>query len=269
MMPLSLFRSGVFTGANLLTLFLYSALGIFFFVFPLNLIQIQKYSATQAGGAALPLIFCMFFLSRWSGGLVAKYGPRKPLVIGPLIVALGFLLFMLSGLAGSYWKNFFGAFLVLGFGMAVTVAPLTTVVMNSVGPNRAGAASGINNAVARIAGLLAIAVFGILLVHSFGSRLERDLSRVAIPQEIKADLLANRVKLAAIDVPRQLGEEQANEIWHIVTDAFLFAFRRIMFLCALLATASSACAWITLSSSSASSATTSQPEFAGSRDPKQ
>ena len=269
MMPLSFFHSRAFSGANLLTLFLYAAIGIFFFVFPLNLIQIQKYSATKAGAAALPLILCMFFLSRWSGGLVARYGPRKPLVIGPLIVVAGFLLFMRSGVGGSYWKSFFPDFLVLGFGMAVTVAPLTTVVMNSVGADRAGAASGINNAVARIAGLLAIAVFGIVLVHSFGSRLERDLSRVAVPQEIKANLLANRVKLAAIDIPPQLGEGQANEIWHIVTGAFLFAFRRIMFLCALLAAASSACAWISLSSSSAGSATTSQPKFAGSRDPKQ
>src|SRR5581483_10345522 len=118
-----------FTGANLLTLFLYAAIGIFFFVFPLNLIQIQKYSATKAGAASLPLIVCMFLLSRWSGGLVAKYGSRKPLVIGPLIVVAGFLMFMRSGVGGSYWTSFFPGLLMLGFGMAVTVAPLTTVVM--------------------------------------------------------------------------------------------------------------------------------------------
>jgi len=269
MMPLSLFHSRTFTGANLLTLCLYSAIGIFFFVFPLNLIQIQKYSATRAGAAALPLILCMFLLSRWSGGLVAKYGPKKPLVIGPLIVAAGFLLFMLPAVGGSYWKDFFGPFLVLGFGMAITVAPLTTVVMNSVGADRAGAASGINNAVARIAGLLAIAVFGIVLVNAFGSRLERDLSRVTVPQTVKADLLANRVRLAALNIPPQVGHAEVNEIHRAVSDSFIFAFRLVMLICALLAVASSLCSFLALTSPSPSSTRTSSPEFAFARDSKQ
>ena len=107
MVPLALFESRSFTGANLLTLFLYAALGIFFFLFPLNLIQVQGYSATATGAAALPFILLMFFLSRWSGGLVARYGPRAPLVIGPLIAAAGFVLFAVPGVAASYWKSFF------------------------------------------------------------------------------------------------------------------------------------------------------------------
>src|SRR6202522_532509 len=175
-LPLALFKSRSFSGANLLTLFLYAAIGIFFFLFPLNLIQVQGYSATATGAAILPLILLMFFLSRWSGGLVARYGSRGPLMIGPLIVALGFVLFAVPSIGGSYWREFFASVIVLGFGMAVTVAPLTTVVMNSVNEDRVGAASGINNAVARVAGVLAIAVLGIVMVRAFASRLDHSLA---------------------------------------------------------------------------------------------
>jgi EmrB/QacA subfamily drug resistance transporter len=262
MMPLSLFRSRVFAGANLLTLFLYAALGIFFFVFPLNLIQVQKYSPTEAGAAALPLILSMFLLSRWSGGLIDKYGPRRPLVIGPLIVAAGFLLFMHPAIAVSYWRAFFVPFLVLGFGMAVTVAPLTTVVMKSVGSDRAGAASGINNAVARVAGLLSIAVFGILLVNSFAQRLDQELAPISIPETKKSELLANRVRLAALDVPSQIPPRQADEVRRSVNDSFVFAFRRITFFCAVLAFASSLCAAIAIVPATATRPKTSQREFA-------
>jgi EmrB/QacA subfamily drug resistance transporter len=242
MVPLKLFQSKTFSGANLLTLFLYAALGVFFFIFPMNLIQVQGYSATRTGAATLPLILLMFTLSRWSGGLVARYGPKLPLVIGPVIAAAGFSLLAVPKIGGSYWTTFFPAFIVLGLGMAISVAPLTTVVMGSVEQTVAGAASGINNAVARVAGLLAIAIFGIVILIAFSTRLEHELSQQNFPPSIRNQILANRTKLAAVDIPSTLDPQQATEAKAAVANSFLFGFRLIACCCATLALASAATA---------------------------
>jgi EmrB/QacA subfamily drug resistance transporter len=243
MVPLTLFESRSFSGANLLTLFLYSAVGIFFFLFPLNLIQVQGYSATAAGAAILPLILLMFLLSRWSGGLVARYGARGPLIFGPLIAASGFVLFAVPSIGGSYWKMFFPAMVVLGFGMAVTVAPLTTVVMNSVGQKWVGTASGINNAVARVAGVLAIAVLGIVMVSAFGTRLNRSLGHLLLSPVIMQSIQAEEIKLAGLQVPAGLDLNTSNAIRESIGAAFVFGFRTIMWICAGLSLASVAVAW--------------------------
>jgi predicted MFS family arabinose efflux permease len=209
-----------------------------FFLFPLNLIQVQGYSATAAGAAVLPLILLMFFLSRWSGGLVARYGSRGPLIIGPLIVALGFVLLAAPSIGGIYWRKFFPSVLILGFGMAITVAPLTTVVMNSVDKDRAGTASGINNAVARIASVLAIAVLGIVMVKAFGSRLNHVLATLALPPQVLAQLQANETKLAGLQVPAGLAPSTSAAIGESIREAFIFGFRVVMFICAALSLAS-------------------------------
>jgi EmrB/QacA subfamily drug resistance transporter len=244
MAPLTLFGSRGFSGANLLTLFLYAALGIFFFLFPMNLIQVQGYSTTAAGAAALPLILLMFSLSRWSGGLVTRYGAKAPLVIGPLIAAAGFGLFSVPGVGDSYWKAFFPAFVILGFGMAISVAPLTTVVMSSVDQDRAGAASGINNAVARVAGVLAVAILGIVVVKLFSSSLNRSLAGVLLPQGILEYVRSNEIKLAGLDLPSDLNAETAAMIRGLISHAFVFGFRGVMLLCAGLSVASAAVAWL-------------------------
>jgi EmrB/QacA subfamily drug resistance transporter len=242
MVPLKLFRARTFSGANLLTLFLYAASGIFFFVYPMNLIQVQGYSATEAGAAALPLILLISFLSRWSGGLVARYGPKLPLIAGPVIAAVGFALFAVPSVGGTYWRTFFPAFVVLGIGMAVSVAPLTTVVMGAVDPDHAGAASGINNAMARVAGLLAIAVFGIVMVNAFGIRLNHELALLEVPQHARDEVQSNRVRLAAIEVPSDVDPRFVPGVKVAVSSAFVFAFRIVACSSALLALASAATA---------------------------
>jgi predicted MFS family arabinose efflux permease len=243
MVPLQLFKSRSFTGANLLTLFLYAALGIFFFVVPLNLIQVRGYSATRTGLALLPMILLLFLLSRWSGGLVARYGPKKPLIIGPLTAAVGFLLFAVPSAGSNYWTSFFPAFIVLGFGMAISVAPLTTVVMSSVEQNRVGTASGINNAVARVAGVLAIAVFGIVMVMAFGHALQQSLATVGLPANVLHDVQSNAARLGGINVPSNLDPHTKSVIQRAVGASFIFGFRIIVAICGALAAGSAAIAW--------------------------
>ncbi len=191
LVPPTLFKSRVFTGANLLTLLLYSALGIFFFLFPLNLIQVQGYSATATGAAAMPMILFLFFLSR-------------------------------------------------------TIAPLTTVVMGSVDRGYAGTASGINNAVARVGGVLAVAVLGIVMVTAFSHHLHRSLPRLNLSPALLNYIDANKIRLAGLELPN-LDPATASEVHAAIDQAFVSGFRLVMLICAGLAVASSAVAAVMIS----------------------
>jgi EmrB/QacA subfamily drug resistance transporter len=243
MVPLALFRSRSFLGANVFTLFLYATLGIFFFLFPMELIELQGYSATAAGSAMLPMIFVMFLLSRWSGGLVKRYGGRIPLVVGPLVVAAGFVMFAVLHAGGSYWKTYLPASLVLGLGMAITVAPLTTVLMNSVDQQHAGSASGINNAVARVAGVLAIAVFGTVMMKVFDSHLERRLRNFMLPPNIVQDIRSREVELAGLQPPQGLDANTVAAIRRAISEGFVSGFRVVLLCCAGLSIGSAVVAW--------------------------
>ena len=237
MLPLALFRSHNFTGANLLTLFLYTALSGVMFFSPLNFIQVQGYSATEAGFAWLPFILIMFFLSRWSGGLVKSYGAKLPLVIGPVITAFGYALFIIPGISGSYWTTFFPAIVVLGLGMATSVAPLTTTVMSAAG-GLAGAASGVNNAISRIAGVLGVAVLGLVMLHAFNGETDRHLAQLNIAPELQHVMDEQRVHLAGAELPPDINDETRAALKQAINESFIFGFRLVMIFAVGLALAS-------------------------------
>ena len=229
MMPLHLFTSRPFTLTNVLTLLLYGALGIGFFIVPLVLIQVEGYTATAAGAAFLPFPIIMFALSRWSGGLVGKVGPRLPLTVGPLIAAIGFALFARVQIGTSYWAAIFPAVVVLGLGMAITVAPLTTTVMTAVPSDHAGVASGINNAVARVAGLLAIAVFGVVLTREFNTSVAQKLSQSALSPAVRSQIDKELPKMAGADLSKVPFDAQQKTIVQAdIHAAFLRGFKVVM-----------------------------------------
>jgi EmrB/QacA subfamily drug resistance transporter len=246
MLPLALLRNREFAGANLLTLLLYAALGGGLFFLPLNLIQVQGLSATAAGAALLPFILVMFVLSRWAGGLVDRHGARRPLVVGPLIAAAGFALLALPGTRASYWTGFLPGIAVMGLGMAIAVAPLTTTVMNAVEPSASGTASGVNNAVSRVAGLLAIAIFGWLMASVFEPRLQAAMASAGLRREVADAIWSQRDNLAAIALPPGLAGDAAAAARDAVHQAFVAGYRWIMVASAGLSLASAAVAalWI-------------------------
>jgi EmrB/QacA subfamily drug resistance transporter len=240
MLPLTLFRSRNFSGANLLTLLLYAALGGALYFLPFALIQVHGYSATAAGSSFLPFVIITFLLSRWAGGLVKRYGARLPLIIGPVIAATGFILFALPGTEGSYWTTFFPAIVVLGFGMSFVIAPLTTTALNSVEGRHSGLASGVNNAISRSAGLLAIPILGIFVFLTFSAALDTRTSELDLSPQAHQQLDSEKMDLGAAEVPNSVNGETAAIVEGAVAESFVAGFRVAMVAAAVLALASAA-----------------------------
>jgi len=264
MMPLSLFRSRTFSGANALTLLLYGGLGGALYFLPFNLQQVQGYSATAAGASLLPFTVVVFALSRWTGGLVGRVGARIPLTVGPLIVAAGFALFARPDLGGSYWATYFPAVLVMSVGMALVIAPLTTTVMGAVEQSHSGLASGVNNAVSRTAGLLAIAVLGIAVAGSFNNSLDSRLSALKTSPAVTSSIDGQRGKLAGVQIPAGVGARERATLRRAVDESYVSGFRLAMLIAAGLAVVSAAIAFFFLGGKSG--ATPQQAPLA-SRDP--
>ncbi|MGF6818402.1 EmrB/QacA subfamily drug resistance transporter [Paraburkholderia atlantica] len=246
MVPLDLFRSRDFTGANLVTLLLYFGLGGAFFFLPFTLIRAHDYTATQAGAALLPVPVIIGLLSRFTGGLTNRFGSRALLTVGPGVAGIGFALLALPFVRGSYLAGFFPALVVLGLGMTITVAPLTTTVMGAVPSDRTGVASGINNAVARVAGLLAIAVLGIVFVWSHHAALSVRLDELHVPQDVRqrGQLLAPVEQAGAAagasPTPREAAVARAQ------AESMTDALRAVALVCAACAFAGAGLAMATL-----------------------
>jgi EmrB/QacA subfamily drug resistance transporter len=250
MMPLSVFESLTFSGVNILTLLLYGALGGTMFFLPFLLIQVHGYTATQAGAAFMPFTIILALLSKWGGGLVDRFGARLPLIIGPTIVAIGVALIAVPGPGGPYWTTFFPPMVVLGFGMAVTVAPLTTTVLNSVAQHQAGVASGINNAVAQVASLLLIAILGTIGIATLNHALDQNLIG-ASPEVRKIGDMARHGFILPTVSPGT--SQRTRETAHaVVVNSFLDTIRHVMMITAALCLASATAAAVTIRPSTAS-----------------
>lgn len=249
MVPLNLFKNRTFTGANLLTLCLYAALNAIFFFFSLTLIQAQGYQAQEAGLASVPMVALLALLSRWAGGLVDRYGARGPLIIGPAVAGIGFFSLSFPGLtadASTYWTTYLPGVLLIGLGMGITVAPLTTVVMTSLPDSQVGVASGVNNAVARVAGVLAIAVVGGLALVSFRQLLVDQSNNLPINQQERQALIEQAPRLGEASPPPGFGLEAAEQADQVIRRSLLITFRRTTYASAGLAwlSALAAAIWI-------------------------
>ncbi len=237
LMPLNLFKSSTFSGGNLLTLFVYAALGGAMFFLPLNLIQIQGYSEIKAGLAMLPMIICIAALSPFAGKFADRKGVRIPLIIGPVITSVGFYLFSTYGITpgpGAYWNTFFLSFLLLGIGMGITVAPLTTAVMGALPEDNSGIASGVNNTVARAAGVLAIALLGAVALFSFQKSVENEISIMDISSVMKNKIRLESSKFTAAEVPDGLSDQNKVIVKRHLNKSFIDAFNRVVYVASVL-----------------------------------
>jgi EmrB/QacA subfamily drug resistance transporter len=239
MVPPSLFRSRAFDGATLVTLLFYMALtGSLYFV-PFLMMQVHGYSAFVAGSVFLPFVAMAFLLGRLSGRICARFGAKVPLVVASLAAAVGFVLFALPGVEqGSYWTSFFPAMVVQGFGMALVITPLTTVALGSVEGEHSGLASGVNNAVARVAGLLAVAVLGVVVYGAFSANLDTRLEAMDLPGGVRSQLEAAKADLGAAEVPEGVDAGTGARLESAIDESFVAAFRVAMMLSAGLSLAS-------------------------------
>jgi EmrB/QacA subfamily drug resistance transporter len=239
MVPPSLFRSRNFDGANLVTLLFYMALTGSLYFLPFLMMQVHGYSAFVAGSVFLPFVAMAFLIGRLSGGISARFGTKIPLVVASLALLAGLLLFAVPGVEhGSYWTSFFPAMVVQGVGMALAITPLTTVALGSVDREHSGLASGVNNAVARVAGLLAVALLGVFVYGVFSMSLDARLDSMELSGDVRREMEAAKTHLGAAEAPKGVEAGTEAHIERAIDESFVAGFRAVMLVSAGLALAS-------------------------------
>jgi len=247
MMPLELFKNKTFSGANLLTFFLYAALASAMLFLTLNMVQIQGYSQLQAGMTLLPFTILLITVSRWSGRLVDQYGPRWFLILGPSVTTAGLLLLSFiqqTNGPSEYWTTFFPGILLFGLGMSFTVTPLTTTVMGAVANNYSGTASGVNNAVSRIANVFANAIIGALALLFFTGFLSTRMEQIPLKAEAKMQVVSQAANLGDAKVPANIIGETKTTIARAYKEGFINVYVKVMRICAMLAALSALMAFL-------------------------
>lgn len=235
MMPLDLFRSQTFSVANLYTLLLYAGLGGGTYLIPLTMVNAQGYSPTAAGAVMLPFAVLRVLFSRWSGTLIDRYGVRIPLVAGAVVSALAFVAFALPGVGGSYWMTYFPAATLFGFAVLLFVAPLTTAVFDASDPARSGIASAINNAIARVGGLVAVAIFGLAFAATFEPSFAHALAARPVTAATRAVAAGEPERFVAGSVPASVPPVDRGAVEAAIRPAYIAGFRVAMLLGALVA----------------------------------
>lgn len=231
MMPLHLFSNLTFSGANLLTFFLYAGLGAGMLFLGLNMVQVQGYSQLQSGLTFLPFTVLMITIARFAGSLADKHGPRLLLIGGPATAGLGLLILsFVKQTAGpaNYWTTFFPGILIFGLGMSFTVAPLTAAVMGSVNDHFSGAASGVNNALTRIANVFANAILGALAVLFFTGALNANIKDVKLDNKQKQAIEQQAANLGNAKVPDGFTRRDNAAIEKAYKESFIAAYANIM-----------------------------------------
>jgi len=238
MMPLQLFGNKTFSGVNLLTFFLYASLFSGMLFLTLNMVQIQHYSQLQAGLTLLPFTILLILISRWSGGLVDRFGPRWFLISGPAATGLGLLLLSFvkqTNGPSDYWTTYFPGILVFGLGMSFTVTPLTTTVMGAVANHYSGTASGINNAITRISNVFSNAIIGALAILFFTTYLSEAVKNIPLKEELRVEIIAQAASLGNAKVPATVEDKNKSKVGEMFKSGFINAYVKVMRISAALA----------------------------------